>query len=362
MPSTKFSLVFQGRNIALNYNSQLTQSDIPELQPLSYDGVVAQVNPNPNNLAILGLKNCSTQMWTATLPTGEIRQIQTGQTIKLDENTQINFGLINGIVTSRILDKQDQDARNKIKSKSLIIVSIIALTLVSPILIYALSQNQDGEDGRRGDLPGSNSCDSDSLNTRRKVLGISTWYEVNRIFREKTGLRQKLDPNDPNYDYNREQWCKIADDWLKGKELKDNSPSRDTIDSTTNWDSSISNLSENDKIWQGYFDSKPAKLVFSDYKFSDDTKMMKFRGKLTVESENNNTFVMAIEGILDTNTNNISFKETKLLEASPNTSWYLGSNQGTKSTESMTGNGSDSQGHTYLWCFDHINAVKTCTN
>ena len=218
MPENQFYLSIQGQNIPLNYNTQLTQYDIPELQPQGYDSIVAKVNPNPKNPTILGLKNYSTQTWIATLSNREIRQIQTGQTIKLDENTQINFGLINGIVTSKILDKQDQDARNKIKSKSLIIVSIIALTLVSPILIYALSQNQDGEDGRRGDLPGSNSCDSDSLNTRRKVLGISTWDEVNRIFREKTGLRQKLDPNDPNYDYNREQWCKIADDWLKGKE------------------------------------------------------------------------------------------------------------------------------------------------
>jgi hypothetical protein len=220
MLETQFLLSIQGQNIPLNYNTQLTQYDIQVLQSQGYDSIVAKVDPHPKNPNILGLKNCSTQMWTATLPTGEIRQIQTGQTIKLDENTQIDFGLINGIVRSRILDKQDQDARNKIKSKSLIIVSIIALTLVSPILIYALSQNQDWKDFRRGELPGSNSCDSGSLKTRRKALGISTWDEVNRIFWEKTGLPhgQQLDPNDPDYDHNREQWCKIADDWLKGKE------------------------------------------------------------------------------------------------------------------------------------------------
>ena len=220
MLETQFLLSIQGQNIHLNYNTKLTQYDIQVLQSHGYDSIVAKVNPNPKNPNILGLKNCSTQMWTATLPTGEIRQIQTGQTIKLDENTQINFGLINGIITSRILDKQDQDAGNKIKSKSLIIVIIIALTLVSPILIYALSQNQAWKDFRQGELPGSNSCDSGSLKTRRKALGISTWDEVNRIFLEKTGLPhgQQLDPNDPNYDDNREQWCKIADDWLKGKE------------------------------------------------------------------------------------------------------------------------------------------------
>ena len=220
MLETQFCLSISDILIPLTFNTQLTQSEIPELQPQGYDGIVAQINPNPKNPTILGLKNCSTQMWIVTLPTGEIRQIQTGQTIKLDENTQINFGLINGIITSRILDKQDQDAGNKIKSKSLIIVSIIALTLVSPILIYALSQNQAWKDFRQGELPGSNSCDSGSLKTRRKALGISTWDEVNRIFWEKTGLPhgQQLDPNDPDYDYNREQWCKVADDWLKGKE------------------------------------------------------------------------------------------------------------------------------------------------
>lgn len=106
MSDTQFYLSIQGRNIPLTYNSQLTQTDIPELQPQGYDGVVAHVNPNPKNRAILGLKNCSTQMWTVTLPTGEIRQIQIEQTIKLEENTQINFGLIQGTILSQIFAYQ----------------------------------------------------------------------------------------------------------------------------------------------------------------------------------------------------------------------------------------------------------------
>jgi hypothetical protein len=100
MSDTQFYLSIQERNIPLTYHTQLTQADIPQLQPQGYDGVVAQINPNPNNTALLGLKNCSTQIWTVNLPTGEIRQIQRGQTIKLEENTQIDFGSVYGTIVS----------------------------------------------------------------------------------------------------------------------------------------------------------------------------------------------------------------------------------------------------------------------
>ncbi|HEY9702273.1 MAG TPA: hypothetical protein V6C58_07490, partial [Allocoleopsis sp.] len=118
MSETQFYLSIQGRNIPLNYNTQLTQTDIPQLQPQGYDGVVAQINPNPQNPAILGLKNCSTQIWTVTLPTKEIIQIPLGKSIKLEENTQINFGLIYGNIAQKTPDKNVK----KFPKKPLIIV------------------------------------------------------------------------------------------------------------------------------------------------------------------------------------------------------------------------------------------------
>lgn len=105
MQENQFCLSIQVRTIPLTYHTQLTQTDIPELQAQSYDEVVALVNPNPKNPAILGLKNCSIQTWTATLVNGEQRQIETGRTIQLEKGTQINFGSITATILSQKLDR-----------------------------------------------------------------------------------------------------------------------------------------------------------------------------------------------------------------------------------------------------------------
>lgn len=74
---------------------------------------------------------------------------------------------------------------------------------------------------------------------------------------------------------------------------------------------------------------------------------MTFTGKLTVESDDNTQIIaiLAIQGELDTKTGYISFQKTKILTgiSSGDQAWALGINQGTKSTESRLGNGSDSR-------------------
>lgn len=64
------------------------------------------------------------------------------------------------------------------------------------------------------------SCDG--LKAKRQALGISDWQEVNRKFWKQTDYPygQELDPNHPNYDYYKNQWCKIAQAWLSEKELE----------------------------------------------------------------------------------------------------------------------------------------------
>jgi hypothetical protein len=101
MPENKFYLYIQGRKIPLNHRTQLTQNHIPQLQLQNYDGVVAEVNTNPQNPSILGLQNCSNQIWIATLPNGETRRIEANRTIKLEESTQINFGSVSAIVSTQ---------------------------------------------------------------------------------------------------------------------------------------------------------------------------------------------------------------------------------------------------------------------
>ena len=282
MPETQFYLSIQERNIPLNYYTNLTQTDIPQLQTQGNDDIVARINPNPKNRAILGLKNCSTQIWTVTLPTGEIRQIQIGQTIKLEENTQINFGLIYGLITRNnfnyptdssndgniiyqtISDEDQKENDNKkdkkVTAKSLIMVSLLGLVLASPILIYSLFANETSQDEPENSPPeASNTCDG--LVSRRGKLGISNWYEVNKRFWEETDYPygKELDTNHPNYNYYQEQWCKIANEWLLEKEKSTiDLPANDTPNSepTSLSESTIPVLSEREaveliKTWLG---------------------------------------------------------------------------------------------------------------
>jgi len=210
MSETQFYLSIQGRNIPLNYYTNLTQTDIPQLQAQGNDDIVARINTNPKNRAILGLKNCSTQIWTVTLPTGEIRQIQIGQTIELEENTQINFGLIYGLITRNnfnyptdssndgniiyqtISDEYQKENDNKkdkkVTAKSLIMVSLLGLVLASPILIYSLFANETSQHEPENSPPeASNTCDGlVSRIFNRGKLGISNWDEVNKRFWEET--------------------------------------------------------------------------------------------------------------------------------------------------------------------------------
>jgi hypothetical protein len=274
MSETQFYLSIQGRNIPLNYYTNLTQADIHQLHPQGDDDVVARINPNPKNRAILGLKNCSNQMWTATLPTGEIRQIQIGQTVKLEENTQLDFGLIYGRITRNNFnyssylnnhqdvicqtisdeDKKDRDNSNnkKITPRALITVSIIALVLASPIFVYSLFFNKTSQYEPENPPPEETTNTCNGLVSRRNELGISNWDEVNQRFWQQTDYPygQALDSNHPNYNYYQEQWCKIANEWLSEKESNNNSSSNDTPtpESTSLSESTITELSESEAL------------------------------------------------------------------------------------------------------------------
>ena len=45
-----------------------------------------------NDASVLGLKNCSDNVWQAELPSGSVRNFTNGQVIKLGRGIKINFG------------------------------------------------------------------------------------------------------------------------------------------------------------------------------------------------------------------------------------------------------------------------------
>jgi len=94
--SAKFSLSINYKTVPLRDKDFLTNKEIPGLESHNNNGIVAEVNQNPQDPNILGLKNLSYSSWVATLVTGEQRQIDSGRSVKLAAGTKINFGPIMG--------------------------------------------------------------------------------------------------------------------------------------------------------------------------------------------------------------------------------------------------------------------------
>jgi RsiW-degrading membrane proteinase PrsW (M82 family) len=92
---TPFSLLVQQRMIPLGIGTQIQVSQISGLGAQAR-GIVAEVNTNPQDPNILGLKNCSHQVWTATSRTGEQTRIDPNRSLKLAAGTRINFGAVTG--------------------------------------------------------------------------------------------------------------------------------------------------------------------------------------------------------------------------------------------------------------------------
>jgi hypothetical protein len=92
-----FSLqLSSGRTLQLVEGTQLSTRDIPGLEPHAANGIVAEVNHNPNDPTVLGLKNLSRRVWSATPARGEQRNVEPGKSVRLAAGTKITFGLIDG--------------------------------------------------------------------------------------------------------------------------------------------------------------------------------------------------------------------------------------------------------------------------
>jgi RsiW-degrading membrane proteinase PrsW (M82 family) len=62
------------------------------------DGVVGEVNANPNDPSVLGFKNLSQQTWEVTLADGTTRELASGRSIKLEAGMKIRIGDLVAVV------------------------------------------------------------------------------------------------------------------------------------------------------------------------------------------------------------------------------------------------------------------------
>jgi hypothetical protein len=95
-PAGGFSLrLSTGKVVSLADGAKIGAAEIPGLQS-SGAGAVAEVNRNPNDATIMGLKNLSRTAWTVTLANRDRIQVDPGRSVKLQSGTRISFGSVEG--------------------------------------------------------------------------------------------------------------------------------------------------------------------------------------------------------------------------------------------------------------------------
>lgn len=72
--------------------ARLWERQAPGVTASRGDGVVGEVNANPNDPSVLGFKNLSQQTWDVTLADGTQRELASGRSIKLEAGMKIRIG------------------------------------------------------------------------------------------------------------------------------------------------------------------------------------------------------------------------------------------------------------------------------
>lgn len=86
-----------GKNVVmLNHNTKLYPHHIQPGKSFDFSSPVAEVNQNPKNPSIWGLKNLTKDNWGITLPDGTLKDVNPERSITLTVGTKINFGKAEG--------------------------------------------------------------------------------------------------------------------------------------------------------------------------------------------------------------------------------------------------------------------------
>jgi hypothetical protein len=91
-------LRIRAQRIALPLGTKLHARQIPGVEAKSPDDVVAEVVANPNDPAVLGLKNLSDFKWEALPKGGSSNRIEAGRSARLAIGTKIRFGATEAVI------------------------------------------------------------------------------------------------------------------------------------------------------------------------------------------------------------------------------------------------------------------------
>ena len=100
-PPPLFALHLGNYLIDLYLGRKITTSEIRGLASSEANGIVAEVNQNPRDPSILGLKNFSTSTWYVVMASSVSVRVVFGQSVKLTHGTRIHFGTVEGEICRR---------------------------------------------------------------------------------------------------------------------------------------------------------------------------------------------------------------------------------------------------------------------
>ena len=94
-PQAHYSLQLSGNSVGLYLGTYLLESDVPGSKSQAANGLIGEVNSNPKDPTILGLKNLSNRTWIVTA-TGRSNAVNPGQSTRIITGAQIDFGSTKG--------------------------------------------------------------------------------------------------------------------------------------------------------------------------------------------------------------------------------------------------------------------------
>jgi RsiW-degrading membrane proteinase PrsW (M82 family) len=97
-PSQPSTLQVGPLRIQLTPGAKIRETEIPGLIARAQDGIVAEINRNPNEPSMLGLMNLSVNPWFVKDPRRGVLKLEPGRSVRLAAGTRINFGSIFGEV------------------------------------------------------------------------------------------------------------------------------------------------------------------------------------------------------------------------------------------------------------------------
>ncbi|MGO9533310.1 MAG: PrsW family intramembrane metalloprotease [Syntrophobacteraceae bacterium] len=96
-----FALHLENYFIDLYLGKKITTSEIKSLASGAANRIVAEVNQNPRDPSILGLKNLSNSTWYVVTASSVSVRIMFGQSVRLTPGTRIHFGTVEGEICHR---------------------------------------------------------------------------------------------------------------------------------------------------------------------------------------------------------------------------------------------------------------------